>query len=110
MEGDAMIDLDDPNYNHAIRIVTAATAASIKAADGDPQPAVRALAFVLSMYLDADASIATNRAIRERGNEVGKVVAGQIRWLRENREDEYEPVLHALMREMARSMPAPSVN
>lgn len=110
MAGEPMIGLEDPDYNRAIRIVTAATAAATQAADGDPQPAVRALAFVLSMYLDADASIATNRAIRERGDEVGRVVAGRVRWLRENREDEREPVLHALMREMTGRTSSPSIN
>lgn len=106
---DDMIGLDGPDYNRAIRIVTAAAAAT-QAADGDPQPAIRALAFVLSMHLDADASIATNRAIHERGDEVGKVVAGRVRWLRENRGDEREPVLHAFTRDVAGRLPAPSVN
>ena len=107
---DDTIGLDDPDDNRAIRIVTAATATATQAVGGEPQPAIRALAFVLSMYLDADASIATDRAIRERGDEVGRVVAGQVRWLRENRQDKREPVLHAFMREMAGRIPSPSVN
>jgi hypothetical protein len=106
----ATISLDDPAYSQAIRMLTAATAAATAAADGDAQPAVRALAFVLSLYVDADASIATNRAIRARGEEVGKVVAGQVRWMRENRDDENEPMLHAMMRAMAKQARATVVN
>ncbi|WP_454882625.1 hypothetical protein [Sphingomonas oryzagri] len=104
------ISLDDPAYNRAIQIITAATAAATHAAGGDAQPAVRALAFVLSMYLDADASIGTNKAIRERGDEVGKVVAGQVRWMRDNREIGDVPMLHAVMREMGGRAPATAIN
>jgi len=108
MADEPLIGLDDPDYNCAIQIITAATAAATSAAGGDPQPAVRALAFVLSMYLDADAAIATNQAIRYRGEEVGKVVAGQIRWMRENRDS--EPMLHAILREMAGRASSPWLN
>lgn len=76
------ISLHDPDHNRAIQIITAATAAATRATSGDPQPAVRALALVLSHYRDADRGLATNKAIRERGEEVGKDFAGLVRWMR----------------------------
>jgi hypothetical protein len=104
------ISLDDPAYKQAIQMITAVTAAATEAAQGDPQPAVRALVFVLSMYLDADRQLTTNKGIRERGEEVGKVVAGQVRWMRDGRQVPDEPMLHAMMREMAGRASAPSFN
>lgn len=99
------ISLHDPDHNRAIQIITAATAAATRATSGDPQPAVRALALVLSHYRDADRGLATNKAIRERGEEVGKDFAGLVRWMRGGREQPDEPILHALVREMAGRRP-----
>jgi hypothetical protein len=101
------IALDDPAYSEAVDLITAASVTAIEMAGGDPQPTVRALAFVLSMYLDADRGLVTNKAIRERGEEIGKVVGSQIRWLREQRTSPEEPMLHVIVREIAeRSQPA----
>jgi hypothetical protein len=100
------IALDDPAYAQAVDEITAATVAAIEMAGGDPQPTVRALVLVLSMYLDADRGLVTNKAISERGEEIGKVVGGQIRWLREQRASPEEPMLHVIVREIAeRSQP-----
>lgn len=104
------IALDDPAYNRAIQLITAATMAATGDAGGDPQPAFRALVFVLSMYLDADKGLATNKAIRERGEEVARVVAGQVRWMREERETSGEPMIHTVLREMAGRAAASTIN